>query len=106
MLAKAFSDCAKNTCHCAAASLLLRSVVPHQVMSTRPESPAVIQGPMALFVAVPLLTRTGTLQLAPWSFDDVRNTLWLSEKTMYRLLARSIAKEGNTFTSDVPAAAE
>src|SRR4051794_37764140 len=100
MLCNAFNDCAKNTFHCAVVSLLLAAVVPHQVMFTLPASPAVIHGPIALFVPDPLLTRTGTDHVAAWSRDVVRKTLWLSEKTIYRLPALSIASDGKTFTND------
>src|SRR3954447_11179270 len=92
----AFSDWLKKTFHCAVVSLLLAAVVPHQVMFTLPASPAVIHGPIALFVPVPLLTRIGTDQVAAWSREEVKNTLRLSENTMYKLLVLSMASDGNT----------
>src|SRR6266481_6038785 len=70
----ALRDCTENTFHCAVGSLALPALVPHQAMSTLPALPPEIHAPIAVLVPDPLLTRTGTVQVAPWSFDAAIKT--------------------------------
>src|ERR1043166_3771739 len=74
MEAVALRDCALKTCHCAVVEFALLSLVPQNAMFTWPGPPALTQGPMAVLLPAPLFTRTGVVQLAPWSVEAVRKT--------------------------------